>query len=61
MFICKRNTFMKSLLAETIFGLGMKCDQIHKPTKKIKSEKIFTSSNYITTKEIKLNILKRPF
>lgn len=53
MFICKRNTFMKSLLAETIFGLGMKCDQIHKPTKKIKSEKIFTSSNYITTKEIK--------
>lgn len=29
---------MKSLLAETIFGLGMKCDQIHKPTKQIKSE-----------------------
>lgn len=27
---------MKSLLAETIFGLGMKCDQIHKPTKKDK-------------------------
>lgn len=61
LFICKRNTFMKSLLAEMIFGFGMKCDQIHKPTKKIKSEKIFTSSNYITTKEIKLNILKRPF